>query len=74
MSDTVLIDEPMPGVARLTLNRPDKLNAWTGPMATALFDGMKAFEADPVSNLALCFCFQAPKILQTIHRTSVSSL
>jgi enoyl-CoA hydratase/carnithine racemase len=34
-------------VGILTLNRPTRLNAWTGPMATALYDGMKAFENDP---------------------------
>ena len=49
-----LLKETKGNVGILTLNRPDKLNAWTGPMATALFDGMKEFEADPVSNLALC--------------------
>eukprot|EP00935_MAST-01C_sp_MAST-1C-sp1_P000703 g703.t1 len=42
-----LLKETKGNVGILTLNRPDKLNAWTGPMATALFDGMKAFEADP---------------------------
>ena len=46
MSDTVLIDEPMPGVARLTLNRPDKLNALTYEMVEALHDALDRVDAD----------------------------
>ncbi len=35
--DVVLWDEA-DGVATLTLNRPDRMNAWTGPMETRYFD------------------------------------
>lgn len=41
-----LLKEIRGNVGILTLNRPDKLNAWTGPMSTELYDSMKAFEND----------------------------
>lgn len=46
--------EPLPvlcevdsGVAVITLNRPERLNAWTGAMETAYFDHLEAAAADP---------------------------
>lgn len=38
MEDVVLCEIGADGVALLTLNRPDRLNAWTAPMQLALFD------------------------------------
>ena len=38
MADVVLCDVGDDGVALLTLNRPDRLNAWTYEMQVALFD------------------------------------
>jgi enoyl-CoA hydratase/carnithine racemase len=35
------------GVATITLNRPDRLNAWTGDMETAYFDHLEQAAADP---------------------------
>ena len=44
---TDLIYDVADGIATLTLNRPDKLNAWTGQMGTEVRDAMEAAEADP---------------------------
>lgn len=38
MSEVVLMESPADGVALLTLNRPERLNAWTGEMKTRYFD------------------------------------
>jgi enoyl-CoA hydratase len=46
LSDTVLIDQPAEGVTRLTMNRPDKLNALTLDMVQALHTALDAVDAD----------------------------
>lgn len=46
MSDTVLLDVTA-GVATLTLNRPDGMNALTVEAKTALLEALTAVEADP---------------------------
>ena len=38
--DDVVLYEAADGVATITLNRPDRLNAWTGPMGRAYFDAL----------------------------------
>lgn len=35
------------GIATITLNRPDRLNAWTGPLGTAYFDSLDRAADDP---------------------------
>lgn len=48
MSDEdVVLYEVDQGVATLTLNRPDRLNAWTGAMGTAYFDCLDRAADDP---------------------------
>ena len=47
MSDVILIDEVEPGVRRLTLNRPETLNAFTFPMYLALLDALAEIARDP---------------------------
>lgn len=37
-TDIVLFDMPAPGVALVTLNRPDRLNAWNGELAARYFE------------------------------------
>src|SRR3954468_12568987 len=47
MADEVVLYEVRDGVALLTLNRPDRLNAWTIAMEDRYFDLLLEAEADP---------------------------
>jgi len=42
-----LLDDPLPGVRRLTLNRPEKRNALNNELRGAILDALKAADADP---------------------------
>ena len=46
MDEVVLWEVGADGVALLTLNRPDRLNAWTYAMQVALFDALQACAED----------------------------
>ena len=48
MADTpvVEIDEPIPGVRRFTLNRPDKRNAMNNALRQQLLEGLQAADGD----------------------------
>ena len=46
MTELVLIDQPAEGVTRLTLNRPDKLNALTLDLVNELYAALDAVDAD----------------------------
>ena len=45
--DPVLIDRPGDGVAIVTLNRPEAMNALSVAMRAALYDAMRQVDADP---------------------------
>jgi enoyl-CoA hydratase/carnithine racemase len=45
--DVVLIEHREPGIALITLNRPDRLNAWNGELATRYFELLDQAAADP---------------------------
>ena len=45
-SDVVLLTTPAPGVALLTLNRPDRMNAWNAELSARYFDLLAACAAD----------------------------
>jgi enoyl-CoA hydratase len=47
VSDDILIDEPIAGVRRLTLNRPEALNAFTFAMYHTLLSIFEGIRADP---------------------------
>ena len=44
--DLVLFERKDPGIAILTLNRPDRMNAWTGELSARYFDRLDECEAD----------------------------
>jgi enoyl-CoA hydratase len=52
-SDVVLIDSPVEGVQRITLNRPDKLNAMTSELVEALHDALATVAADPACRVVI---------------------
>jgi len=45
--DTVLYERRDPGIALLTLNRPERLNAWNGELAARYFELLDQAAADP---------------------------
>jgi enoyl-CoA hydratase/carnithine racemase len=47
MASDVVLYEVDDGVAVITLNRPDRLNAWTGELGQAYFDRLDEAVADP---------------------------
>lgn len=46
-STDVVLYETADDIAIITLNRPDRLNAWTGPLGTAYFDALDRAADDP---------------------------
>lgn len=51
--DLVLVAHPTPGVAQLTLNRPEKRNALSVPLLQALLTALDTIEADPTQRVLL---------------------
>jgi len=45
--DVVLMELREPGIALITLNRPERLNAWNGELATRYFELLDEAAADP---------------------------
>ena len=43
----VLLEHRDPGIALITLNRPERLNAWNGELATRYFELLDEAAADP---------------------------
>ena len=44
--DVILVDEPVAGVRRLTLNRPDKRNAMNNALRGALLEALREADGD----------------------------
>ena len=42
----ILVDDPAPGVRRITLNRPEKRNALNHPLRGAILDTLRANDQD----------------------------
>ena len=49
----ILVDTPMPGVSRITLNRPEKRNAMNNALRTELFATLEANDLDPDVKLTI---------------------
>jgi enoyl-CoA hydratase len=49
----LLLDDPLPGVRRLTLNRPEKRNALSNELRGAILDALKAADADPTVRVSV---------------------
>ena len=49
----LLLDYPLPGVRRLTLNRPEKRNALSNELRGAILDALKAADADPAVRVSV---------------------
>lgn len=47
MSENFLLDDPIEGVRRITINRPESMNAFTFPMYRELLDILEAIKFDP---------------------------
>lgn len=52
-ADDVLVDWGRPGVAVVTLNRPDRLNAFTSPMLERLFGALERLGRDPACRVVV---------------------
>ena len=53
MSDVLLIDEPMPGVRRLTMNRPEKRNALNNALRGAIFAALAEADRDDAVRVSI---------------------
>jgi enoyl-CoA hydratase len=50
---TLLVDQPEEGVTRITLNRPDRLNAMTAELIAELHDALGAIATDPACRVVV---------------------
>ena len=46
MSDPILLDQPRPGITRITLNRPDDMNTLTVELVDALHEALSTIHSD----------------------------
>ena len=62
-NDALVIDEPVPHVRRLTLNRPEKRNALDNALRGAIFTALRAADADAAVRVSVIrgagSCFSA---------------
>jgi enoyl-CoA hydratase/carnithine racemase len=78
--DAVLYEVRDSGVAVLTFNRPERMNAWGGALAAGFYAGIEAAESDPnvrvivITGSGRAFCAGADMGgLSTISETTVDS-
>jgi enoyl-CoA hydratase len=62
-AELLLVDDPLPGVRRLTLNRPAKRNALNNALRARLFEALHAADRDPAVRVSILrgagLCFSA---------------
>ena len=68
----LLLDDPLPRVRRLTLNRPEKRNALNNRLRGELLDGLRSADADPAVSVTIIRgagpCFSAGYDLSADNR------
>jgi enoyl-CoA hydratase len=52
-TDVLLVDDPAPGVRRLTMNRPEKRNALDNALRGAILSALQAADADPAVRVSI---------------------
>jgi enoyl-CoA hydratase len=53
MTEILLIDEPSPGICRLTMNRPEKRNALNNALRGAILAALQQADADPLVKVSI---------------------
>lgn len=70
--ELILVDEPVPGVRRITLNRPEKRNALNHQIRGELLDALRTGDGDPDTRVQIVRgagpCFSAGYDLTAQHR------
>ena len=51
--EVLLVDDPRPGVRRLTLNRPERRNAMDNALRGALFEALREADLDDAVHLSV---------------------
>jgi enoyl-CoA hydratase len=52
-AETVVIDDPIAGVRRFTLNRPEKRNALSNQLRQELLEGLQAADGDDAIRVSI---------------------
>ena len=51
--DVLLVDDPLPGVRRLTMNRPEKRNSLIHPLRGAILEALREADMDPTIKVSI---------------------
>src|SRR6478752_9392025 len=51
--DVILVDEPLPRVRRITMNRPEKRNSLIHPLRGAILETLRVHDADPAVSVTI---------------------
>ena len=76
--DVLLVDDPLPGVRRLTMNRPEKRNSLIHPLRGAILEALREADMDPSIKVSIIRgagpSFSADMILQVGMRVTLPLL